>query len=116
MYQSVAGNTYNEVYHQSKILSMRNFTSSLSLCCCSEVYLLLQVKARNRTYKVKGVGPCPEEAMFQLKDRETEKFREISVMNYFRDCLDIQLLERDLPVLQCGSAKKPTYVPIELAE
>ncbi|GMH36578.1 hypothetical protein BSKO_04446 [Bryopsis sp. KO-2023] len=76
----------------------------------------LKVMARGRKYKVTGAGPPPDQAMFSMRDRDSGEERELSVAQYFRERYNKTLREIDIPVLNCGSKKKPCYVPPEEAE
>ncbi|XP_037497237.1 protein argonaute 4 isoform X1 [Jatropha curcas] len=80
----------------------------------------LRIKASpsNQEYKITGLSerPCKEQ-IFELKQKSTGEALELTVYDYFVNHRRIDLrYSADLPCINVGKAKRPTYIPIELCE
>ncbi|CAL5190388.1 unnamed protein product [Lathyrus oleraceus] len=82
----------------------------------------LRIKTRptNQEYKITGLSDLPcREQMFTLKKKGggEDESEEITVYDYFVNRRNITLqYSADLPCINVGKPKRPTYVPIELCE
>ncbi|KAJ8766806.1 hypothetical protein K2173_008360 [Erythroxylum novogranatense] len=84
--------------------------------------LRIKVNPSNQEYKITGLSeqPCRDQ-MFQLKQKsvkdggEDVESIEITVYDYFVNRRQIDLrYSADLPCINVGKPKRPTYIPIEL--
>ncbi|KAJ9167413.1 hypothetical protein P3X46_022067 [Hevea brasiliensis] len=78
----------------------------------------LRIKASpsNQEYKITGLSekPCREQT-FQLKQKGDGEPLELTVYEYFVNYRHIELrYSADLPCINVGKPKRPTYIPIEL--
>lgn len=76
----------------------------------------LRVKVGNQEYKIAGLSDLPcNQQMFTLKQRGDLAEIEITVYEYFINNRGIQLsFSAELPCINVGKPKRPTYFPIEL--
>ncbi|OIW13413.1 hypothetical protein TanjilG_19765 [Lupinus angustifolius] len=84
--------------------------------------LRIKVSPSNQEYKINGLSelPCREQT-FTLKNRGgrdgEESTEEVTVYDYFVNNRNINLrYSAELPCLNVGKPKRPTYLPIELCE
>ncbi|OAY58827.1 protein argonaute 4 [Manihot esculenta] len=81
----------------------------------------LRIKARpsNQEYRITGLSekPCSEQT-FQLKQKSGDgEPLELTVYEYFVNHRRIELrYSADLPCINVGKPKRPTYIPIELCD
>lgn len=83
--------------------------------------LRVKVSPSGQEFKITGLSdkPCREQT-FELKKRnpnENGEFEttEVTVADYFRDTRHIDLqYSADLPCINVGKPKRPTYIPLEL--
>ncbi|XP_071724140.1 protein argonaute 4-like [Rutidosis leptorrhynchoides] len=83
--------------------------------------LRIRAKPTNQEYKITGLSdkPCKEQT-FELKKRGSNgdaDIQEITVYDYFVNHRNIQLqYSGDLPCINVGRPKRPTYIPLELCD
>ncbi|KAL1552931.1 Protein argonaute 4A [Salvia divinorum] len=78
--------------------------------------LRLRATNSNREYKISGLSDfiCKEQT-FSLKQRSEAREVEITVYDYFVNERNIQLkYSGEMPCLNVGKPKRPTYIPVEL--
>ncbi|XP_058728343.1 protein argonaute 4-like [Vicia villosa] len=83
--------------------------------------LRVKTKPSNREYKITGLSDLScKEQMFTLKKKRgdgEDDSEKISVYDYFVNRRNITLgYSADLPCINIGKPKRPTYVPIELCD
>ncbi|XP_045818651.1 protein argonaute 4-like [Trifolium pratense] len=80
----------------------------------------LRVKTHpsNQEFKICGLSEVPcKELTFTLKKRDGDGTEEMTVLDYFTNVRKIDLrYSADLPCINVGRPKRPTYFPIELCE
>lgn len=80
----------------------------------------LRVKTHpsNQEWKICGLSEVPcKELTFTLKKRDGDGTDEMTVLDYFTNVRKIDLrYSADLPCINVGRPKRPTYFPIELCE
>ncbi|XP_010653696.1 protein argonaute 4A [Vitis vinifera] len=83
--------------------------------------LRIKVKPSNSEYRIVGLSESPcKEQMFTLKNRgkngnDDAESIEVTVYDYFVNYRQIELrYSGDLPCINVGKPKRPTYLPIEL--
>ncbi|KAI5406996.1 protein argonaute 4 [Lathyrus oleraceus] len=80
----------------------------------------LRVKTHpsNQEGKICGLSDVPcKELTFTLKKRDGDGTEEMTVLDYFVNVRKIDLrYSADLPCINIGRPKRPTYIPIELCE
>ncbi|KAL5076332.1 hypothetical protein RYX36_015316 [Vicia faba] len=80
----------------------------------------LRVKTHpsNQEGKICGLSDVPcKELTFSMKKRDGDGMEEMTVLDYFVNVRKIDLrYSADLPCINIGRPKRPTYIPIELCE
>ncbi|CAI0397264.1 unnamed protein product [Linum tenue] len=78
--------------------------------------LRIKVSPTNQEYKITGLSErnCKDQ-LFQLKQKGDAEPLEITVYDYFVNHRNIELrYSGDLPCINVGKPKRPTYIPLEL--
>ncbi|CAI0452233.1 unnamed protein product [Linum tenue] len=78
--------------------------------------LRVKVSPTNQEYKITGLSDqnCKDQ-LFQLKQKGDAEPLEITVYDYFVNHRNIELrYSGDLPCINVGKPKRPTYIPLEL--
>ncbi|XP_061341623.1 protein argonaute 4-like [Gastrolobium bilobum] len=80
--------------------------------------LRIKVSPSNQEYKITGLSELPcKEQMFTLKKRDGDDVteEEVTVYDYFVNNRKMELrYSADLPCINVGKPKRPTYIPVEL--
>ncbi|CAN0923207.1 Protein argonaute 4 [Linum grandiflorum] len=78
--------------------------------------LRIKVSPTNQEYKITGLSDLPcKEQLFELKQKGEADPIQITVYDYFVNNRNIDLrYSGDLPCINVGKPKRPTYIPLEL--